>query len=211
LISLRAAHARHHQIEYDEIYLLAVDDEPLDRLHSIAGQNDGVAESRQYGLAEKTQMLFVFRNEHGLGASAHLRIAPLDRRSGAAVSGGQINSERGSASRSARDVYQAAVLFDYTVDDGKSKPGSSADLFSGEERLEDPLHNLRIHSNPGVADDQLDITAGFGPRAFETELFIELRIVCFYDQLPAVRHGVARVYRQVHNHLLDLNGIGKHG
>ena len=42
------------------------------------------------------------------------------------------------------------------------------------------------------------------------ECRIELYVGCFDGQLPAVGHRVARVDRQVHDHLLELVGIGAH-
>jgi len=41
--------------------------------------------------------------------------------------------------------------------------------------------------------------------------FVELDIAGLYPQMAALSHGIARVQREVQNHLLDLSRVGLHG
>ncbi len=43
------------------------------------------------------------------------------------------------------------------------------------------------------------------------ELVGHLQVGRFQNQLAAIGHGVARIYRDVQNYLLDLAGIRTHG
>src|SRR5690348_2970435 len=42
-------------------------------------------------------------------------------------------------------------------------------------------------------------------------IFVELDVARFDQELAAVRHGVAGVETEIHEHLLDLRGVGAHG
>ena len=101
----------------------------------------------------------------------------------------------------------AVVLFHNAVHGRESKPGALAQLLGGEEGLEETLLGLRVHAGPGVRDGQHHVRAGLHFYAVLHILLIESHVGRLDGQLAAVGHCVARVDRQVHEHLLDLPGV----
>src|ERR1051325_4837031 len=52
------------------------------------------------------------------------------------------------------DPNGSAGLAHEAVNHAETETGAAADLFGGEERLEDACHDVRRHSNAGVDDGQ---------------------------------------------------------
>ena len=71
------------------------------------------------------------------------------------------------------------------------------------------LH-VRRHPAPGVAHDNLRVPSGCGLRVFTTEFGVVDDVSSLDRQAAAVRHRIARIQRQIHEHLLDLAGIRFH-
>src|SRR5205085_8380011 len=103
---------------------------------------------------------------------------------------------------------EAARLLDDAIDGRKTEARAFAQLFGGEERLEDARLRLRVHAAARVADDEGDERAGRDDLTSRGIPFVEIDVLCLDGETAAARHSVARVGREVHDHLLDLSGIG---
>ena len=101
-----------------------------------------------------------------------------------------------------------AGLGDDPVDDGQAEPGSAV-LLSGEERLEYVLGNLGGHSGAGVADPQPHVAALSRPGAPGDGVGVHGYVAGVDGQRAASGHGVAGVDREVHQHLVQLAGVGQ--
>ena len=76
------------------------------------------------------------------------------------------------------------------------------------ERLEGARGDLAVHADPGVLDREPDEVARLD-RGVEAGLAaVELDVLGRHRERPAVRHGVARVEREVDQRLLDLAAVG---
>src|SRR5215467_2836274 len=104
-------------------------------------------------------------------------------------------------------VNKSASLLDDAVDGGKPEACSLADLFGGEKRLENLLDDLRRNARPAVA--HLDQHIVGLRHAFVGKLlaFLGGNIVRAQRKLAAVRHGIAGIDRQIHDHLLELRNV----
>ena len=67
--------------------------------------------------------------------------------------------------------------------------------------------DLRRHAAPGVGHRQHHLPPGTDVSAVPQTRIVPFDVMGFDDQLAAVRHGVARIDRQVEDHLLDLTRI----
>ena len=76
-----------------------------------------------------------------------------------------------------------------------------------EEWLEDPEPGLVIHADAGVGQRQDQAGARQDTSDPSHRVLVEDSVQGRDDEPSAVRHGVARVHSQVHQHLLDLAGI----
>ena len=106
------------------------------------------------------------------------------------------------------DPDAAIALLDNAVHRGETKPGSLAGLLGGEERFEEPRARLLVHAAAGVGHRQRHVRPWFHPRVLARVHIIHIEVGSLDGELPAVRHGVAGVHREIHHHLLDLPGIG---
>src|SRR3989442_1185457 len=61
-----------------------------------------------------------------------------------------------------------------------------------------------------VSDGEQHVRAGLGREVLRGVGFVELGVRGLDRELAALRHGVARVHGQVHDHLLELTGIRLH-
>ena len=101
------------------------------------------------------------------------------------------------------------ALFDDSVHGRESQPSTLWSLGS-EERIEDMHLRLGVHTHAGIADRQHDVLTGPNRRVIARIVLIERDVLSFDCQFAAVRHGVAGVYSQVHDDLLDLPRIRFH-
>ena len=125
---------------------------------------------------------------------------------------GQVDPEAGAASRSAvRPDVPVRLLHD-AVHRREPEPASLPHRLGGEERLEDPLQSLGIHSRAGVGHGDADVVAG--PDLDAGVRHSELAVEPFPgggDGQPTTRcHGIAGVEREVEQDLLQLALVGEY-
>ena len=77
----------------------------------------------------------------------------------------------------------------------------------GEKRLEDTGLGLPVHSAARVAHAQHDVPPRLGGRVLPGKGFIDLNVRGLNDDSSALRHGIASIDCQVHQHLLDLTRV----
>ena len=102
---------------------------------------------------------------------------------------------------------EAAGLLDDAVDHRQAEAGALADLLGGEERLEDLLQHVRRDAGAGVLDLDQHVV---GRRQFaigEGLALLGRDVAGAHRQVAAGRHRVARVDRQIDDHLLELADI----
>ena len=110
----------------------------------------------------------------------------------------------------AGDGDEPPALVDDAVDRGQAEAGPFPDHLRGVERLEDVGQRLGIHPGAGIGRDEhdvhawrrnLDAAGGRLPRIDPHGGGLE-------RQRPAIRHRVARVQREVEQHLVELSRVG---
>jgi hypothetical protein len=138
------------------------------------------------------------------GAAAGLALATSAARSVR----GRVDLEGGAVTGLAVDHDPAAGLLDDAEHGRQAEAGALTDRLGGEERLEDPGPGRRLHADAGVADRQHHVPAGAGAELGGGVGLVELDVGGLDGQPAAVGHGVAGVDHQVHQHLLELAGIG---
>src|SRR5258706_8742353 len=124
---------------------------------------------------------------------------------------GDIDAKSGALADLAFDFNPALVLFDNAVNGGKAEAGALADVLGGEERLEDAGDVFLRDAAAGVgfADADEGADAGFGMK-------LDMGFVQFHHgnadaELPAARHGVAGIDRQIEKDLFHHAGVGFNG
>src|SRR3990172_10373967 len=126
---------------------------------------------------------------------------------GGGVHLGEIYPERRPPSRLAVHVDEPVVLLDDPVNDGKSQACSLVRPLRREERLEDALPGLLVHSHPRVAHRKHRVPARLHVRILLQVSFLQRYDGGFDGKLPPLRHGVTGVETEVHRDLLDLSTI----
>ena len=95
------------------------------------------------------------------------------------------------------------MLHDDAVDGRQSEPGTAADAFGGEERLEDSCASRVIHADAGVGDGHhRECTDRQSARVLRVH--VDDLAPCLHFQAAAMRHRIASVDDQVHHDLLEL-------
>ena len=105
-----------------------------------------------------------------------------------------------------RDV-SPALLYD-SVNRGKPQPGAFALLFRGEEGFKGARAGHCIHAFSGILNREHGVGAGLQGYFALMDLRRQVDPGSGDAQLSASGHGIARINCQVHNHLLELVGIG---
>ena len=117
-----------------------------------------------------------------------------------ALPGRQHDLEGAAPARFAVERDVAAVILDDALDHGQAEPGTVALGLGGEKGLQDALPGLGVHAGAAVAHHNAQKIAGLQDHALEGQF-----------QHPAGRgHGLGGVGAKVHQHLMDLAGIGQH-
>src|SRR5262249_51724222 len=117
---------------------------------------------------------------------------------------GQEDLEGRPLSGLAPDENVPAALLDDPVDGRKAEPRSLVPLLRGEERLEDPLAGLLVHSHPGVAYGEHDPGAGARAELRRDASFAGAQLPRLDRERAAFRHRVAGVDGEIQDHLLEL-------
>ena len=121
---------------------------------------------------------------------------------------GQVNAEEASLAAFAVHVNKSTVLLDDAIDGDQPHSGPLAAFLGREERFKDPLARCGVHAHAGIGHGKNAVSAGRDQRIGPAVGAVEFHHFGFDQQSPSVRHGVAGVQTQVHQHLLDLRGIG---
>ena len=205
------AHLRHDDIGNQQV----------DRPRLVFGNSNGLAAvtGLQHGVTRGFKSTsdklpyggFVFDQKNGFGAferlaDSRLRLPrdtqPLDLR--------QVHLEGGSVSGLAVHGDVTTALIDDAVDDGQTQACAFADLFRGEEWLENARLGFFVHARARVTDGQQDVAPRPDLRVALCIRLVEIDRRRLDGQLAALRHGVTGVHRQVHDDLFDLARIDFH-
>ena len=93
-------------------------------------------------------------------------------------------------------------------DCGQPQSGALPGLLRCEKGLEDPKPGRLIHARSRIGDRQHHISSRTNAREGEDICFGELGNRRQNGERASCWHGIARIDNQVHNHLLELAGIG---
>ena len=108
--------------------------------------------------------------------------------------------------RLALDVHAPPQTPRDREDGGEPHPRAESQRLGGEEGLEDAGLRPLVHARPRVADGETNGTLGLHARG----LLVRAHDLGLDRERTALEHRVARVGRQVHEDLLELNRIGEH-
>ena len=112
--------------------------------------------------------------------------------------------------RLAIDGDPAVVLVHDAVNGREAKSGAFAQFLCGEEWLEDARQHMRGDAGARIAGCQTGEATGTRLRHRGDGCGIELRPDDVRSLRRPARHGIARVHREVEQHLLDHAGVGQH-
>ena len=118
----------------------------------------------------------------------------------------QENAERGIA-RLRVHIDEAAGLLDDAVDRGQAEARALADFLGREERLEDLVDDVGRNAGAGVAHLDQHVVGARHALVGERAAFARRHVGGAHGELAAVRHGVARVDREIDDHLLELGEV----
>src|ERR1700733_14976910 len=117
----------------------------------------------------------------------------------------KIGAERGTALWLTVDENVGAALLHDAVNRGQTK-ACAFGTFRGEERFEDARLGVTIHADASVTDGEHDVVAWKHGLVRAREILVDADIGGLDGKFSSLRHGVARVDRQVHDDLIDLAG-----
>ncbi|MEK6761345.1 MAG: hypothetical protein AABY96_01410 [Nitrospirota bacterium] len=101
-----------------------------------------------------------------------------DRQHGARLSDARkVHGESRTLPRLADDIDVTLALFEDAVDCCQPQADPFIRSFGGEEGFENMRQSLRIHSAPGVLDENFDEGIRHGSRVQPDELFVEVNAV----------------------------------
>ena len=124
------------------------------------------------------------------------------------VLGGKIQGKGRALARNAVAEDVAACLLDDAVGRGKPQAGPFALLLGGEERVEDLVQRLGRDAAALVRDRDAHVFALGNAGPFQRQSGPQADILGADRDLAAAGHGVAGVHDEVHQHLLELPGVG---
>ena len=104
----------------------------------------------------------------------------------------------------------AAVVLDDPVHHRQPEAGPLSLRLGGEEGLEDPVEDLRLHPHPGVLHHHLDVVTGLQAGTGAHEPRVQVRQAGLEGDAAALRKGIARVDRHAQENLAHLAGVGVH-
>ena len=176
---------------------------------SIACLEDFVAIFFQAALDDGAHGRFVLDEENGFRPTGHGALIGARVACGrGAARGRQVDLEGRALPELALHFDPALMLFDDAVNGGESQTGALAKFLRGKERLEEAAQGHIVHAQSAVGDGERDESSGpsLGRVALDVGR-LNLRDAGGDHDLPAARHGVARVDCEVENDLLDHSAI----
>ena len=134
---IQTVHARHHDVGQQEVDLAGMSPREAQAVARGGGREYLVPEALQYHAAHEQNGWLVLHEQDGLAAATCEGDRPrLGAGGGGLCVPGQVNTEGRAAARLARDIDEAVVLPDNTLDRRKAEPGAPAGILRGEEGLE---------------------------------------------------------------------------
>src|SRR5271170_5603692 len=106
--------------------------------------------------------------------------------------------------RFAGDVNPSAMLLNNPIHGGKPEARALAEIFRGEERFKDMAQRFGAHAHASVGDCNHSVAACGANSISSDILALALNGASFNAEPSTVWHGVVRVDRQVHQHLVEL-------
>ena len=177
----------------------------------IARGNDVVAVFGQNRMDYVANRLFILDEENGLraalGEGSRLRDAGFLH---GAVDTGQVDLKGAALAELAVHPDVAAALFDDAVNGRETQTGAASTFLCSVEGLEDVHDGPAIHAHTGVGNREHDVAAGLHADMVFGVARIEIGVSSLHNQAAAIGHGVAGVYHQIHDDLLDLCGVSLH-
>jgi hypothetical protein len=116
----------------------------------------------------------------------------------------EVDLERGAVPRLAVHADVTAALLHDAEHRRQAQSRAFAHGLRREEGLEDPPARRRVHAGARVADRDHDVVARRHADVGARVRRVELHVRRLDRELSPLRHGVARVHREVHDDLLDL-------
>ena len=122
----------------------------------------------------------------------------------------QVDLERAPLADRARHRHEPAVIGDDALNGRQTEACATARFLGCEKGIEDSVDHLLRHSLAGVGHFKHRVGASRG-RAVQRCLGVGQRLVPWRDEeVPAARHGVARIDAQVEQHLSQLRRIARY-
>src|SRR5581483_2546208 len=123
----------------------------------------------------------------------------------------QIDLECAALPQLALHRDEASALLNDSVNDGEAESGAFAEFFRGEERLEDSLLCVGVHSHSGIADREHDILSWLYAMGDSDGVLAIDACICSADlQRAALRHCVASVDCKIHDEVLEFSPVHLH-
>jgi hypothetical protein len=184
-----------------------------DRFFAVVGHQHAMALGLQDRLRHLADAFVVVGHKNGFVAAANRLLLDHGGFGFAGLRGfirRQKNPEGASLADLAFHLNKAVVLFDDAVHRGQPQAGALSHRLGGEEGLEDPFARGGVHAGTRVAYEKLREGPRLQSGVAAAVLRGELDVARFDGQTAAGGHGVARIDAQVHEHLLNLRGVGAH-
>src|SRR5262249_21634080 len=111
-------------------------------------------------------------------------------------------------SHRALDLDPAASLLHDPIHGGKAQSSALSLLFGGEEWFKGVLKCTLVHPNPGVSDGEQQVLPWMRLRIGRSYRPVQFHIHRSDPESAPVGHGIASVYDEIHDELVDLSTIG---
>ena len=119
----------------------------------------------------------------------------------------QEKAKRRANSGLAVNADMSARLLDEAEDHAEAEAGALVPAFGREERLKNPMHDLRGHAASGVADFEHDVAARNNLGVLRGIIGVEDPITGHDHQTPAIGHGVAGIGGQIGQARFELGRV----
>ena len=157
---LGSGHLGHDLVGENEIEALRIGMKRSQSGGAVLKADRLVTEAGQHLLSERDQRRFIIHEQDSLalakGRCSSFALPVVARH---LLGLRKVGFEGAARTEPAAHVQCAAVLRDDAVDAGKPEAGASARPLGGEERLENPLHDRRVHAGAVIGHGETDIAA----------------------------------------------------